>query len=102
MIRIRIHSDASCFRLEANGHAQYDEKGKDIVCAAVSAVTHTMCVYAIESEHTGGHTISGDGNGWIYLECHADDYAKEALNAMVRGLEEISENYPDHVTVMQD
>lgn len=102
MIKIRIHSDRTHFRMDVRGHAEYAPKGEDIVCAAVSAITHTMCVYTMESIHTGDHVVLKDENGWIYLECDTDEYALEALKAMTQGLSQIQENYPDNVTIEHD
>lgn len=42
MIRVNIEqqsSDESILSFSVDGHANYDESGKDIVCAGVSAVT---------------------------------------------------------------
>ena len=49
MIRINIASEF----IEIRGHSGYAERGKDIVCAAVSALTLALA-RAIEELTTGG------------------------------------------------
>ncbi len=44
MIRVIVRSDY----VEVSGHANYAELGKDIICAAVSALTFTL-LYSLES-----------------------------------------------------
>ena len=36
-------------RLEVDGHAGYDEKGKDIVCAGVSMMVNALAVGLVDS-----------------------------------------------------
>ncbi|MDQ1912403.1 ribosomal-processing cysteine protease Prp [Paenibacillus sp. GD4] len=47
-VAIRRESGGRIQRFQVDGHAQYDEPGKDIVCAGVSAVT-VGTVNAIEA-----------------------------------------------------
>lgn len=97
MIKILTDTSNGVFTLDVLGHAEYAESGKDIVCSAVSAIVHTMCVYAIESNHTKNCMMSeSDG---VYMECFVDEVSKETFHAMTRGLEEIQENYPEYVSV---
>lgn len=42
MVDILIHKTKKSFEIHANGHAQYAEHGKDIVCAAVSILLYTL------------------------------------------------------------
>ena len=41
-VRIETDSDGNTLGITVDGHAGYDEYGKDIVCAAVSALTVNM------------------------------------------------------------
>ena len=50
MIRIRI----APLRVQADGHAGYDEPGKDIVCAAVSALLQALAL-GLERLERYGH-----------------------------------------------
>ncbi len=47
---IRIHVNWTESRFEAQGHANWAEPGKDIVCAAVSILTQTMLKSLEEAE----------------------------------------------------
>lgn len=97
MINVLTETKGNVFTIDVFGHAEYGEEGKDIVCAAVSAIVHTMCTYAIESNHTRSCMMSEkDG---VYMECLVDEYSKETFYGLIRGLEEIQENYPENVSV---
>ena len=94
MIRIRIHSDASCFRLEANGHAQYDEKGKDIVCAGVSALYYAL-TEGVRRQAPDAVSVSRKS-----VTIHLSSTAAAAVSeAVVTGLIAIAEAYPRHLSV---
>lgn len=38
IVNIKKNSNKEICQIEASGHAEFDEKGKDIVCSAVSAI----------------------------------------------------------------
>lgn len=48
-IRLEIGEDGTC-ELIANGHANYAERGKDIVCASVSILIYTLIESIDESD----------------------------------------------------
>ena len=50
MVRVRL----APFRIQANGHAGFDEPGKDIVCAAVSALLQALAL-GLERLERYGH-----------------------------------------------
>ncbi len=61
MIKIKINKNDNLF-IEAMGHALFDEKGKDIVCAAVSTLLQSwligideLCKVLSEVEKKSGH-----------------------------------------------
>lgn len=41
MITIKAEKKSGLVSIKVEGHANYDEHGKDIVCSAVSAITQT-------------------------------------------------------------
>lgn len=63
MILIQMYDNG--FIIE--GHAGYAEPGKDIVCAAVSALSQT-CVMSIENLTDDEYVCSQD-NGYMELKC---------------------------------
>jgi uncharacterized protein YsxB (DUF464 family) len=83
MIRITITHNS----IMSEGHANYDEPGKDIVCAAVSALMQTL--------ELRGTTVKDKG----YMLVHTEE--KESLNLISEGLRLIEEAYPEYVEVIE-
>ena len=87
-----------------SGHAEYDEPGKDIVCAAVSALV-SNAVNSIEhftdDESSCG---SGEESGMISFRCsHMPSHdASLLLDSMILGLEEIEDNneYESYIDII--
>lgn len=94
MIDCYIGNDKDVYQLRCSGHADYAERGKDIVCAAVSALTQSFVIWAQEAELRGDVTIEtlylSDGVLEIILQGAA---AKEPMRMLFMGLNEIKENY---------
>jgi uncharacterized protein YsxB (DUF464 family) len=105
MIRIRIDRkpDGRIGSFRVKGHAQYDEPGKDIVCAGVSAVTVGM-VNAVEAL-LGVELQAGTKHG--LLDVLIPDNLDEALNekvqllleAMVVMLHSIEQSYGTYIAI---
>lgn len=98
MIHITIKYD-EWFDIQIEGHAGYAEKGKDIVCAAVSTLYQTMA-QTIQTRSYGEmkHVRSNDGFEHIIIR----DVTQEgfgAVMAFITGCEEIATAYPDYVSV---
>ena len=74
--------------LTAEGHAGFAGRGRDVVCAAVSAITQTAAAYA--KKH-GGSAVTGDGR--IEIGCRHERY-KPVLEATADGLKMIAAQYP--------
>ena len=89
-----------CVNVE--GHANYNEKGKDIVCASVSVlVQHT--INACKNEKCNLLAIVNDGHVEVELYKHdnkyAYDYAQLFWAATIHTLKDLSEQYPDYIRV---
>lgn len=75
--------------LTVEGHANYGEAGKDIVCAAVSTLTFTLLGSVETTEST-------------FADGYVDAYYKpnNAVTEAVRnGFMMLAETYPDYVSV---
>ena len=90
------------FRLKASGHADFDEHGKDIVCAAISvlciSLANTLRYY--QADDKPDITID---DGDVYIEAvidhgHADVNLMGAFRMACLGLQMIADQYPDHVS----
>ncbi len=81
------------------GHAEYNEEGSDIVCAAVSALTQTALLgllqYAGPSDVQ--YTVQ-KGQLAVQLKRSCQE-ADIILNTMVLGLEEIARQYDTYVVL---
>ena len=87
----RIKVDMARGMLTASGHAGFGRYRKDIVCAAVSALTQTA---AAAARKRGGS--AGVGDGFIEIACE-DEGFKPVLEAVADGLAMIAAQYPLHV-----
>lgn len=98
MIHITIKYD-EWFDIQIEGHAGYAEKGKDIVCAAVSALYQTL-VQTIQTRHYGElkHIRSNDGFEHVLIDAVTRE-GFGAIMAFITGCEVIASIYQDHVRV---
>ncbi|MFC5402079.1 ribosomal-processing cysteine protease Prp [Cohnella soli] len=106
MIKVTIVRDdrKAIIRFTVSGHAFYDDPGKDIVCAGVSAVT-VGAVNAIE-KLTGLEPDAFSKSGLLEAKApRSEDPAKDAqvqllLEGMVVALESIADSYGKHVKII--
>ena len=90
---IDITLDYNEERAEITGHSGYNEKGKDIVCAAVSALVRVL-ERAIDKQGR----ILDDGKR-VILEGGGRLWFTDVMQAVEPVLEEIAEKYPENVRV---
>ena len=106
MIKVTIYrtSRHEYTGFDMSGHAEYDEPGKDIVCAAVSA----LVINAVNSiEHftdDESSCVSDEESGMISFRfCHIPSHdASLLLDSMILGLEEIEDNneYESYIDII--
>ncbi|NLC69110.1 MAG: ribosomal-processing cysteine protease Prp [Clostridiaceae bacterium] len=107
MIRIRFFRDKEGFiwKFDIRGHSGYAEKGKDIICAGVSALGYTA-VGAL-AELTG---INNYAEKEGYMECSIPGDVKDDLKPSVKviletvfiGLKQIENSYKEYVVVEEE
>lgn len=91
MVNIRYCRDIG--KLWFDGHAEYAEKGKDIVCAAISALYETLARHET--------TYAGElqpGHRFIWIAPGKIEDGMAIMDAFAAGFEQIAKQYPDHVT----
>ncbi|MCF6465364.1 ribosomal-processing cysteine protease Prp [Clostridium sp. Cult2] len=110
MIKVTIFKDKKGYigRYNISGHAGYDIKGKDIVCAAVSVLAQTTLVSLVEvcgvPEKEIDYTIDEE-NGIIDVTISKviDDNLRMKTEIVLKtlevGIKSILENYPEYVTL---
>lgn len=106
MTRITVlEKDGNLYGFHANGHTGYADRGEDIVCAAVSALTQTA--YLGVTELAGAEVMIDQGDGELHLELMPDtsDEAREKaeliLGTMLLGLRAIEENYKGYLKIIK-
>lgn len=99
MIQVTIYQDSQkqvCgFSIE--GHAGYARRGKDIICASVSALS-INCVNSIERfTEDGFETECEENTGYLKLRMKTvSGESKLLLDSFVLGIESIQESYGSH------
>lgn len=92
MIQITIDKDS----LEAAGHARYAQRGKDIVCAGVSALIDAFSLSA-ENDIVTKERI---GYKWVRIVNDTPE-TRAKFQMLIDGLKAISQEYPKHVDVYE-
>ena len=93
MIKVNIKKDL----ITISGHANYDEYGKDIVCAAVSSTVITT-INGILSIDDSAIMVESDESVTIKILKHSDVVDK-LLNNMINLLTELKSDYKDNIDI---
>lgn len=111
MVKIKYSTNMETFviRLEVSGHAEYAEKGKDIVCSAVSILTYTLAHIIKEMEInerlSEPATIKMDSGDSVIHAVFNDIYsfgkAIHTLQVLVKGYRLLEVRYPEYVKVIE-
>ena len=99
MVRARYTVEDNKHTLVVIGHANYDEYGKDIVCAGVSALVQAL-IGCIEERYYTAECISIDPKqGEVIVSCEGGDDISAVFYMTAVGLRQIADSYPDHVQI---
>ena len=100
MITITMHHDKrdryTGFTIK--GHADYDEAGSDIVCAAVSALSQTALLGLIVISQDVPYEVN-DGFDISSRSSSPGEASQIILGTMVAGLEQIVRQYGEYVVL---
>lgn len=98
MIQVTYNEVGDEMILRAEGHAGYAEKGKDIVCAAVSVLMQTLAC-SVDANNTGNTFELSDGKNGNRLTVQAPMSVlnRNKFDLVVEGLIRLAENYPENV-----
>lgn len=91
---------------EACGHAGFDSSGRDVACAGASAIILT-CLLGLEKALKIGYGLEqNDGYTYFTLPCDLSPSrlksARQLLDSMVLGLEEVSGRYPENMRIIKE
>ncbi|NLV89822.1 MAG: ribosomal-processing cysteine protease Prp [Tissierellia bacterium] len=108
MIIVRVYRDHENYikKYTVEGHANFDEYGKDIVCAAVSVLAQTTLLALVDvcglKEDRIKYEID-DNRGFLNVELPIDiekpelDKTQIVLETFFLGIKSIIESYPEYV-----
>jgi len=105
MITIEIKRDIeyNIISFVGSGHAEYDEHGQDIVCAAVSAIMQTA-VLGLTNYLDFDININVK-DGWLDCqltsEIAKDLQVKAILETMLVGLKGIEDEYSEYIKIIE-
>ncbi|MGL6197785.1 MAG: ribosomal-processing cysteine protease Prp [Lachnospiraceae bacterium] len=105
MIHITIYQNAEskCIGFRSEGHAEYEEQGQDIVCAAVSVLVINT-INSIETFTDDKFVINSAESGFLDFRISGvpSPEASLLLNSMNLGLTEMEqdENYSDYIDII--
>lgn len=105
MIKIKISHSS----IEMMGHANWDIKGKDIVCAGISALVFTFISSVKKLLRVRLNVVSGDGIIYINWQNFKNKNKRIGrrerqrffllLRSLLIGLNEIAKKYPENVII---
>ena len=84
--------------IEISGHANYDEFGKDIVCASVSSIVMTT-VNSIMNIDNSFISYVDDGDKIIIKKLNDNDIVDKLLNTMILILKDLEKQYKKNIKV---
>lgn len=103
MIKLKISYDnLNHINLEITGHALYDKKGKDIVCAGVSAIVFG-CMNALSIQSPDEVEIEKNKNSILIKQnlCSTEK-SKIILETLIISIQCIQENYKNYIKIERE
>lgn len=105
MVTVGRSEDGTITCLTVEGHADYAPRGRDIVCAAVSALAQTA---VLGLERAGLKPRVEVREGWLKCAPPSVMTPDQAVRARIimdtihAGLEDIAAGYPEHVALREE
>ena len=96
MIKVELKDNL----ITIKGHAGYDDKGKDIVCASVSSIVITTINGIIEID-PDAIDYSDLDNELIIRKLKEDETVNKLLNNMILLLENLEKDYKDYIKIIR-
>ena len=96
MIKVEIENN----KIEIKGHANYDDYGKDIVCASVSSIVISTINDIIEFDRESIY-YEDLNNRILIKKLKDDDITNKLINNMIELLEELEKSYKDNIKIIR-
>lgn len=98
MIKINVKKiDNVVKSVEVNGHADYADYGKDIVCSAVSSIVTTTVNDILTLDKDAIKYVTKDG--LITITNLDNEIANKLLNNMIKTLSDLAIDYPKNIKI---
>lgn len=93
MIKVKVKKDI----IEISGHADFDNYGKDIVCASVSSIVYTTINGIL---NINDKAIEVNDNKELIIKINSNDNITNTLiNNMVMLLQDLEKQYPNNIKI---
>ena len=96
MIKVIVENN----KIEVSGHANYDDFGKDIVCASVSSIVITTINGIIDIDEDSISYEENDNKIKIEI-LKENEVTKKLINNMVFMLESLEKDYPKNIKILR-
>lgn len=100
-IRVRLESSGLLAEVDAEGHAGFARRGRDIVCAAATLLLRTV---ARTFEGDSGYIVEGsaESRGRLHFSVRPatgtdTDWGKGVTEMFVKGIDDLSREFPKHI-----
>lgn len=97
MIKISYKEDKLIKEVKIEGHAMFDEYGKDIVCSSVSSIATTTInnILALDK-----NAIKYDcSDAYILITNKDSEMASKLLKQMLNMFSELEKDYPENIKI---
>ena len=102
MIRIKVYKKNNKIdKIVFRGHACFEQYGKDIVCAAVSATVLTS-INAILSIDENSINVKQNNNNIDFLILNNNVITLKLINNMLNSLKSIEKDYPKNIEIIEE
>lgn len=99
MIRINIVQENNKIKqITLKGHANYDDYGKDIVCAAVSA-TYLCTINSILAINPNSINVTTSNDTQIIDVISDNEITEKLLCNMINCLKKLEQQYPNNIKI---
>jgi len=96
MIKVIVEKN----KIEVSGHANYDDYGKDIVCASVSSIVITTINGIIDIDEEA--ILYEEETNKIKIEIKKEDKViRKLIDNMVSMLESLEKDYPKNIKILR-
>lgn len=100
-VTVNINDEGQVYAFTMSGHAEFDEYGKDIVCAGASAVVFGSANAVINMTDVNPKINMNEDEGLFHFEVDEPEVEKLQiiLESMIISLKTIEEEYGEYITI---